>query len=109
MEFKEMVAEDINNVFENLDEFAETFKWNGGSGATYTITAVMDDDKLMKEYSSEFDLLPTGSHLLHVAASQFKTRPKVSDAVKLNNNLYTVNEIIDNMGMLDIFLARGKG
>lgn len=109
MGFKEMVASDIDDVFENLDEFAETYKWNGGSGATYTITAVIDDDKLMKEYSAEFELLPTGSHLLHVAANQFKTPPTVGSVIKFNNNIYTVNEIIDNIGMLDIFLARGKG
>ena len=52
MGFKEMVADDIENVFENLEEFADTHTWNGGSGKSYTITAVVDDDKLMTDYSS---------------------------------------------------------
>ncbi len=108
MGFKEMVADDIENVFENLEEFADTHTWNGGSGKSYAITAVVDDDKLMTDYSSEFELLQKGSHLLYASATQFKEKPKAGSAVKLDGNIYTIDEIREDMGMYAIFLSRGK-
>ena len=91
MGFKEMVADDIENVFENLEEFADTHTWNGGSGKSYTITAVVDDDKLS------------------VAIGKRGKNAKL--AVKLTNrkiDIYTIDEIQEDMGMYAIFLSRGK-
>lgn len=107
--FKDMVAADIEGVFINLDEFADTHKWNGGSGATYEIKAVVDDDVLIKQYSSQFDFMGTDSHMLFAPAAGFLKKPRNGDAVRLDGNLYTVDKIEEDMGMYAIFLSRGKG
>lgn len=107
--FKDMVQSDIEGVFINLDEFADVHKWNGGSGATYDIKAVLDDDILIRQYSSQYDFMGQDSHLLYSPAAGFTKKPRNGDAVRLDGNLYTVDKIEEDMGMYAIFLIRGKG
>ena len=107
--FKDMVKADIDSVFLNCDEFADTHEWNDGKGKSYTIKAVVDDDILIKQYSSEFEMLEKGSHMIFASAEGFHKQPKAGDAVYFDKNLYTVDEVDEDMGMLAIFLSRGKG
>ncbi len=107
--FKDMVQADIEGVFINTDEFADTHRWNGGSGATYEINAVVDDDILVRQYSSQFEFMGQDSHMLFAPASAFKKKPRNGDAVRLDGNLYTVDKIEEDMGMYAIFLLGGKG
>lgn len=110
MKFKDMVKDDVWGVFMNQDEYAETYRWNGGGGSeTYEIVAVLDDDILIKKYSSEFEFLEKGSHMLFAAADQFKRKPKAGDAVRFDGALYTVDRLDEDMGMYTIFLAKGRG
>lgn len=104
MGFKETLKYDLNKVFFNMDEFAEEYTWDKGK-----ITAIVDDDDLIKKYSSEFEALSQGSHLIYVAESQFSKHPNVNDAHVFNGNLYTINEIKNEAGMLVIFLNNGRG
>lgn len=107
--FKDMVAADIEGVFINTDEFADTHTWNGGSGASYEIKAVVDDDILIRQYSSQFDFMGQDSHMIFAPAAGFKKKPKNGDTIHFDKNLYTVDRIEEDMGMYAIFLLRGKG
>jgi len=107
--FKDMVTADIEGVFINLDEFADEHTWNGGSGASYKIKAVLDDDILIKQYSSQFEFFGQDIHMIFSPAAGFKKKPKNGDAVRLDGNIYTVDRIEEDMGMYAIFLVRGKG
>lgn len=107
--FKDMVDADIERVFINPDEFADTYSWNGGSGPTYKIKAVLDDDVLIRQYSSQFEFFGQDIHMIFSPAAGFKKKPKQGDAVRFEGNLYTVDRIEEDMGMYAIFLIRGKG
>lgn len=108
--FKDMVEADIEGVFINLEEFGDTHTWNGGrgTGASYEIKAVLDDDVLIKQYTSQFEFFGQDIHMLFSPAKGFKKKPKNGDAVHLDGNLYTVDRIEEDMGMYAIFLTRGK-
>lgn len=107
MGFKESLQHDLETTFFNLDEFAEEYSWQKG-----TINGILDSDDLIKKYSAEFDALPQGSHLLYVSKSQFTENglelPSINSTVVFEHNLYTVNEIKKESGMVAIFLYRGK-
>lgn len=107
--FKDMVEADIEGVFINPDEFADTHTWSGGTGKSYEIKAVVDDDILIRQYSSQFDFMGQDSHMIFSPAAGFKKKPKNGDAVHFDGNLYTVDRIEEDMGMYAIFLLRGKG
>lgn len=107
--FKDMVNADIEGVFINLDEFAETYSWNGGKGKSYQIKAVLDDDVLIRHYTSQFEFFGQDIHMLFSPAAGFKEKPKYGDAVRLDGNIYTVDRIEEDMGMYAVFLIRGKG
>jgi len=101
--FKDMVANDIESVFLNLDEFADKHLWDGKE-----LVCVVDDDTMIEKYSAEFDLLPKGSHLVYASAASFEKRPQVSSVVRFDKIIYTIDEIEEQMGMYRIFLARGN-
>lgn len=104
MSFKETIIGDLDKVFFSTDEFAEECSWNKSM-----IKAIIDDDNLIHKYSAEFSILPQGSHLIFVALNQFSKQPNINDVVAFNNNLYTINEIKNEYGMLAIFLSNGRG
>lgn len=104
MGFKESILDDIDKVFFNTAEFAEECSWNKRS-----IKAIIDDDVMIRKYSSEFDALPQGSHMVFAAANQFESVPVINEVICFNGDFYTVNEIKTEMGMLTIFLSNGRG
>lgn len=104
MGFKDSLLNDIERVFFNLDEFAESCSWNKRN-----IVAIIDDESLIRKYSSEFEVLTQGSHLIYVDKSQLEDDQNIGDVVVFNNNLYTINEIKEENGILSIFLNAGRG
>lgn len=103
MSFKDDLLDDLNKVFFNSDEFAEGCTWN-----QYRIKAIIDDESLIRKYSAEFQNLNQGSHVIYVTENQFSSIPQLNDAVVFNNNLYSVNELKREDGMLTIFLELGR-
>lgn len=103
MAFKDMLQDDLDNIFFSQDEFAEQCTWNKS-----TITAIVDDESMIRKYSAEFDVLPQGSHLIYLKENELHTKPNVNDSVCFNNNLFVINEVKSENGMLSIFLANGR-
>lgn len=103
MALKDELLTDLYDVFFNEDEFAEQHLWN-----TTKITCIVDDDDLIKNYSSEFELLPKGSHMILAPAAEFSKKPTLAAAVRFDNAIYTIDEIEEQRGLYIIFLARGQ-
>ena len=103
MAIKDEFITDLYDVFFNDDEFAEDHLWN-----STTIKCIVDDDDLMSKYSSEFELLPAGSHMILVPAAEFQSKPRIASAMKFDNVVYTLHEIKEQVGMYVIFLERGQ-
>lgn len=104
MSFKTSIDDDLSKVFFNTDEFAEECSWDKS-----TIIAIIDDDDMMQKYSAEFNILPQGSHLVYAAKNQFTSIPLVDEVHVFNHNIYTINEVKMESGMLAIFLSNGRG
>ncbi len=103
MSFKENILSDLDNIFFNLNEFAELCTFNKN-----TIKAIIDDQQLIAKYSSEFEALGQGGHLVYAVESQFKTLPRNDEAIEFNKNLYVIDEVKREYGMLLIFLRIGR-
>lgn len=101
--FKEILQEDIKNVFFNVDEMAEECLWNGKP-----VKAVIDDDSMIAKYSSEFEFLAEGSHMVMLPADGMPEAPKVASVVNFDGNLYEIHQIDVQCGVYLIFLNRRK-
>ncbi len=104
MGFKESLEDDLDRVFFNTNEFADKYQWN-----TKEITAVVDDDSLIRKYSSEFEALGQGGRMVFVSEKQFTTLPIMNEVVVFDYNTYTIDEVKTDAGMLCIFLRMGRG
>ena len=97
--FKEILQQDLQNVFFNQEEFGETHTWNKRK-----IKAIVDDDALMEKYDSEFQFLGKGSHLVMAPESEFETIPSTNTGVVFDGKLYTLDEVQKESGLLVFFL-----
>lgn len=103
--FKDMLEQDIRNVFFNEDEFSGQHRFDD-----FVVNAIEDDDGLICKYSAEFQAMASGSHLLYVPKSELAgtkyEEPAVNMEIVYDGNLYTVNEIKDVEGVWLLFLER---
>lgn len=104
MSLKDQFAADIDNVFLNTMDFADTIILNG-----ITLNAVIDDDRLL-ELSSQAPGVYFGERMVYVKAADLPGKPAVNSRVKIDgdNATYYVTRVTDNMGMYDIFLGAHK-
>lgn len=103
--FKEMLDQDIRNVFFNEDEFSGLHTFDD-----FSVNVIEDDDGLICKYSAEFQAMVSGSHLLYVPKSELAgtkyEKPTANMAVVYDGNLYTVNEVKDVEGVWLLFLEK---
>lgn len=104
MSFKDDIKDDIATVFFETEEFADVKRFGDSM-----IHVVEDDDTLMRKYSSEFEALSSGSHMILVPIKELAKKPNVNDVIKYEGNLYTIDEVKYEMGVYVIFLNRGRG
>lgn len=99
--FKDFVQSDINNVFVNSDEFAETAIIEGVEMDIVPDTvAVLQSDK--KNQVAAFDVV------FHVSASYFDEIPQAEKMMNFNGKDYFIETVHEHMGMLTIGLSRNK-
>ncbi len=107
MTFKEILAQDVRNVFLNMDEFAEEHIVNGRPMAVQ-----IDDNELL-----ERDKAGTGVHqdglyksrrLIYVASADFGERPAIGNLLTLDKYEYQVVSCVDEAGVLIIELGRKR-
>lgn len=99
--FKDAVNADINNVFINALEFAEPHNINGK-----LINCVVDDDileeRLSRTNQEYFDGVFKHRRLVFVEANELPHVPVVGELFRLDGKRYTVANVAENMGVLDI-------
>lgn len=103
MNFKELMRKDLDSTFFNESEFSQKYKWGNSF-----ISAIVDDERMLRKYASEFETLGQGSHLVYVAMSQLKKIPRIDDVVNFQNNIYTIDEVKEEDGMYAIFMRLGR-
>lgn len=102
MKFKDTVAADIDNVFLNVDEFAEDVNIDGNS-----VKIVMDSD-LLKELklSNNGEGLASSELLFHVKKDNLGFVPFVGQDITFNGKLYYIKSIpADDEGLYTITIG----
>ena len=105
--FKDIIANDIDNVFLNLNEFADTATINGKQ-----ITVVIDSEARTFEGGREDLERSEGNILIFVKKSTwietFKKLPKAFDAVKFNKIPCTIVRATERNDVLMLTLEYGS-
>ncbi|MBO5167644.1 MAG: hypothetical protein J6B49_00900 [Phascolarctobacterium sp.] len=102
MGFKEMVAADNASVFLNLDEFAEIHNLNGTR-----CTAILQDisiDQTLSVGEDDYRNLYGSTILVNCRKNDLPYVPVHGQTFNVDDQLYLVESVADDMGMLTIKL-----
>ncbi|MBP1924597.1 hypothetical protein J2Z76_000450 [Sedimentibacter acidaminivorans] len=101
MNFKDVIAADIDNVFFNSNEFAEEITIDG------TKTNIVMDSDLLKELqlSNGGEGLANSELLFHVKKNDLKFSPFVGHDILFNEKLYYINNIQYDEGLYTIAIG----
>lgn len=107
MTFKEILAQDIRNVFLNLGEFSEEHTVNGKS-----MPAQVDENELLERDKSRMDTHQDGLYksrrLIFVAASDFGPRPAAGSLLNLDGRQYRITGSTEEAGIFAIELGAAR-
>ena len=103
--FREQVAADISNVFINADEFAEEHDIDGRPYIC-VVESPTDRETFLQGIRSYdgYDGIHGKMCIVHIKKDDLDEPPPEGQPLKLDGEIYTVNQIIDDMGMLSIVL-----
>lgn len=105
MTFKEQIAEDIENIFFNIDEFGTIHKINE---IEYTI--VVDNQALLeRQLKDEIENIFLGDILFFIRKSDLDYIPIIDDRINFDGLNYQVSKVTQNFGILEIILKGNFG
>ena len=102
MTFKEQVKADIDNVFFNTDEFAETVVIDGKP-----VPIILDNDSLL---AAEFALvLAEGEQYIFIREKDMHRLPQPGEQItKDNKQWYIRPPVVSNMGVFALRIGRER-
>jgi hypothetical protein len=106
MNFKDQIQDDIDTIFLDQDEFAETFLVDDKE-----IVAVMTNDILQERSqrdSGNYEGVYADKKVLSVKVSDFPIRPVRGQVMRVNDGIYIVDSCGESMGMYDITLIENE-
>lgn len=106
MSFKEMVLQDAQLVFLNLEEFGELHHIAGKE-----IVAIVDDNEMIereKRQKTNTDGLYQKQMLLYVLASEFGRLPAVGRTLEVDGKTYLVTDAVSEDGIYSISLEANR-
>lgn len=104
--FKDILQRDVDQVFLNAAEFADTHIVDGKS-----MTAMVDDNENIereKKMKSNMDGIYARQILLYVKASDFGSLPAQGRLLKMDGKTYIVVDATDECGIYTITLEANK-
>lgn len=104
--FKDIMRRDIDEVFLNPEEFADTHNVDGTP-----MTAMVDENENIereKKMKSNMDGIYARQILLYVKASEFGSLPAQGRLLRLDGKAYTVVDAVDECGVYTITLEANK-
>lgn len=106
MGFKDMVQEDIKNIFLNPEEFGEPHMIDGKE-----MTIIVDENELI-EREKKTKTMAEGLHvkqlLIYVSKEDFGPEPLVNRLLELDGDNYTVTDVSSEMGIYAISLEANE-
>lgn len=106
MDFKEMIMDDIKNIFLNLEEFGEPHIVDGEE-----MTIIIDENELI-EREKKIKTMAEGLHvkqlLIYVSEKDFGPEPLIDRLLELDGDYYTVTDVSNEMGVYAISLEANE-
>lgn len=105
MALKDRIAEDINRIFLQPDQFATTHYWNGEE-----ILCISDEEEALKRKNNNVNDISWDSNtrkiLIHVSEKEFPgaKAPEPNAHILFDRKPMRIIDVNINMGMLDILL-----
>lgn len=108
MTLKDIIRDDIEDVFFDLDEFAEMRSVNGKQ-----MTILIDANELTERAKKEkagrhFDGAYMAGTLIYVKVEEYGPRPKVGSVVILDGKNYRVADVAEEGGVYSITLEANR-
>lgn len=104
--FKEILRQDISDVFMNTEEFAAVHTLNGKK-----IPVMVDENELIereKKAKSKMDGVYVRATLIYVKAIDYGPLPPVGSAVVLDGRTYKVMDAVNESGLYSLHLEANK-
>lgn len=102
MNFKDMVRQDVKNIFLNPDVFGESHIVDGNE-----MTIIIDENELT-EREKKMKTLAEGLHnkqlLIYVSEDDFGPEPLIGRLIELDGSYYTVTDVANEDGIYSISL-----
>lgn len=106
MSFKDIIKQDIGNVFFNKDEFADEHIIDG-----VKMNATIDQNELIernKKVNEHMDGIYSCAFILYVTKEEFGNRPKVGSSLKVDGKQYKVIDCTEEDGVYAITLGANR-
>ncbi len=107
--FGEQIARDMQEVFLNGDEFAETHDLNGTKCRCIVQSPTAREQFTQKEPNNRFDGISGRVIIVHVAKESLPEVPREGNAFLLDGENTIVDTVVDDIGMLSITLHQNVG
>ncbi|WP_044480443.1 hypothetical protein [Paenibacillus antibioticophila] len=104
MSFKDQLAQDIETVFFNYNEFADEAIIDGKKQIV-----IIDDEQLKKRAEKEYIGISAGLLLYFIPKSALDKEPAIGDVQKFNNKLYYVEDVKEVDNVYEIVLNTNRG
>lgn len=104
MNFKDTVLNDINNVFFNAAEFAESHEIDG-----QTVNCIVDNDRLIERSKKEFDGIYVGEMLIYVKVSDIPRELKQNMPLMVDKKQMFIFSVREDDGIYELILSRNAG
>ena len=102
MNFKDQLKKDMNNVFFNINEFAEIHKVNGKD-----VRIVIDDDLFKEKYNTiEADGLIILGKVLFIQKEDLTGEPKTGRKITIDGKEYDIIDVSLKNNMYEIDLQK---
>ena len=104
--FKEVMKDDVNNTFMNVDEFADTHTVDGKK-----IPVLVDDNEIIereKKMKSNMDGVYVKQKLIYVKADDFGPLPAIGRQIVFDGKRYMVTDSTDEGGVYTITMEANR-
>lgn len=104
--FKEVMKDDVNNTFMNVDEFADMHTVDGKE-----IPVLVDDNEIIereKKMKSNMDGVYVKQKLIYVKAKDFGALPAIGRHIVFDGKRYMVTDSTDEDGVYTITMEANR-
>jgi hypothetical protein len=103
MDFKDVIAADIDNVFFNAKEFAENAMIDGRS-----VPIILDDNALQGKSDVYAMGLAEGERLIFIKEKDMHRLPQPGDQMSIGDEQWYVRHAVSNAGVFELRIGRER-